>query len=475
MKRRDFFRNSVITATGAAVLSPFTGLSATGNRRPVVGNGKTARNIIFMVSDGMSTGTLQLADLLLRRKEGRPSNWLSLYEQQRATRALMDTASANSIVTDSSAGSSSWGGGVRVPNGSLNVNADGSYNKPILQKFKAAGKAVGCVTSVQITHATPAGFCVNSKSRSDQPGIALQYHDLRFDVMMGGGVEFFSADKRKDKQDVFQKFRGSGFAVALSRDQLLAIPPGDGQPLLGVFHEDGLPFSLDRENDAALKKNTPSLAEMTRKAIQHLKRNKNGFVLQVEGGKVDWAAHANDASALVYEQIAFDEAVGAAIAFAEEDGNTLVVLTTDHGNANPGVYSGSKANANFDRLQTVKHTNHWILHGITSQHTVGQVRERIETATGIAVKEEEAKEILSHYNKLDGEGLYNPYKLPFRELAVILEHYLSIGWGSMTHSGDYVELAMFGPGSEQLRPFVKNYELHNFMLEVAGAHTYKTA
>src|SRR5690606_33789868 len=206
--------------------------------------GKKAKNIIFIVSDGMSTGTLNMADLLLQRKEGRRSTWLKLYEDNQAIRALVDTSSASALVTDSAAGSSAWGGGVRVPNGSLNVNADGSYNKPILQKFKAAGKAVGCVTSVQITHATPAGFCVNSKSRNDQPGIALQYHDLRFDVMMGGGLEFFSADKREDKQDVFQKFRGSGFAVALSRDQLLATPAGEGQPLLGVFYEGGLPFSL---------------------------------------------------------------------------------------------------------------------------------------------------------------------------------------------------------------------------------------
>jgi alkaline phosphatase len=133
-----------------------------------------------MVSDGMSTGTLNMADMFLQRKEGRRSHWLKLYDEQKITRALMDTASASSMVTDSAAGSSSWGGGVRVPNGSLNVNADGSFNKPILQKFKAAGKSVGCVTTVPITHATPAGFCVNNNKRGDMDEIAEQYLSLRF-------------------------------------------------------------------------------------------------------------------------------------------------------------------------------------------------------------------------------------------------------------------------------------------------------
>src|SRR5690606_7788107 len=130
--------------------------------------------------------------------------------------------SASALVTDSAAGSSAWGGGVKVPNGSVNVNADGSVNKPILQKFKAAGKSVGCVTSVPITHATPAGFTAVSKSRGDQEGIAKQYLDLKIDVLLGGGKEFFSADKRKDKVDLFGEFAKAGYDVVSDRNELMA-------------------------------------------------------------------------------------------------------------------------------------------------------------------------------------------------------------------------------------------------------------
>src|SRR5690606_30024181 len=104
-----------------------------------------AKNIIFMVSDGMSVGTLSMANMLSELRDGKLCTWMSLYHEGLVSRGLMDTASANSLVTDSSAASSSWGGGVRVNNGSLNVAPDGSRPMPILQKFKAAEKAVGCV------------------------------------------------------------------------------------------------------------------------------------------------------------------------------------------------------------------------------------------------------------------------------------------------------------------------------------------
>ena len=415
-----------------------------------------------MVADGMSTGTLNMASLLLQRKEGRQSNWLKLYEQNKGRRALMETSSSNAIVTDSAAGSSAWGGGVKVPNGYLNVNADGSFNKPILQKFKAAGKSVGCVTTVTITHATPAGFCINNKSRSGEPEIAQQYLDLKFDVMMGGGSAFFSKEERKDKLDLFAEYEKAGYTIARDRSTMMDIDPSAKKPILGIYAEGGLPYTLDAVQDAGLKAKTPTLAEMTQKSIDIMSKNPKGFVMQVEGGKVDWAAHANDTGGLLYDQIAFDDAIKVAIDFAEKDRETLVIITTDHGNANPGLFSGS--NDKFDRIQQFKHTNDWILNGIDNTFTSAKVIERIETAQGYAIKKEEAELLLANYTSRNENGIYNPYKLPFKQLGIIQSAYTNVGWAGMDHSADYVELAMFGPGSEMLNPFVKNSDLHNLML-----------
>lgn len=431
------------------------------------GTGNT-RNIIFMVSDGMSNGTLTMASLLRQRKEGRQSHWLQLYESGRATRALMSTASASSLITDSAAGSSAWGSGIRVPNGSLNVGADGTHYTPILQKFRNAGKATGCVTTVPITHATPAGFCISNSHRGDMAEIAQQYLPLQFDIMLGGGREYFLASQRKDKQDLLQQYKTNGYTVVDNRDALLQLPTTPATPVLGVFRENGLPYALDREQDATLRQQIPTLAEMTSQAIRRLSQNPKGFMLQVEGGKVDWAAHANDAAALLYDQLAFDDAIKVALDFAEADKNTLVIITTDHGNANPGLYYSDKADSNFDKLHHMRHTNDWILNGIHRNTTPAALIERIEHAQGLVITPAEASLLLSHYAHLDGDGLYNPRKLPFKELAAIQSTYTSISWGGMDHTADYVELAMTGPGSTALPSFVKNADLHQFILQAAG-------
>ncbi len=465
MDRRKFFKNGSLFTIGTAVLNPFQG-SANVLDFETINKNKKAKNIILLVSDGMSTGTLNMADLFLNRKYGKGSNWIQLYKDNRVSRALMDTASASSIVTDSAAASSSWGGGFRVNNGSLNVGPDGKPHLPIWQKFKKNGKMAGCVTTVPITHATPAGFCVNSKSRNSQDDIAEIYLELEFDIMMGGGKNYFSAQTRKDKKDMFAAFEAKGYQIAKTSSEMFSA--SNDKPILGVFSDDALPYSVDRNNDNDLKKTVPTLAEMAQKAIDRMKNHKNGFVLQIEGGKVDWAAHANDIAALINDQVAFDEAVKVAIDFAEKDKETLVIITTDHGNANPGVIYGKNANDNFDSIQKYTRTNEWILNQITPSFSVSQVKEVIEKANGHTPSDEEAKTILSYYDGLHKEeGLYNYKKLPYKAFSEMQQKTNSVGWISMDHSADYVELAMFGPGSELLKPFVKNTDLHYLMLQAA--------
>ena len=466
MNRRKFFKNGSLAAIGAAVVNPFQTVA-----NPIIAENESrhrkAKNIIFLVSDGMSSGTLNMADMYLKRKFGNPSNWMQLYSDNRLTRGLMETASANSIVTDSSAASSSWGCGVRVNNGSLNIDPLGEPHLPIWQKFKRAGKMAGCVTTVPITHATPAGFCVNSKSRNSQADIASQYLDLNFDIMMGGGSQYFSAENRKDKIDMFAAFASKGYNVVKTRNEMMLVDTS--KPILGVFAEDALPYYIDRNNDAKVIEKIPSLAEMTTKAIDKMKDNPKGFVLQVESGKVDWAAHANDIGGLIHDQIEFDQAIRVAIDFAEKDKNTLVIITTDHGNANPGVIYGKYANLNFDSIQDYTKTNEVILNEIQRKSTVEQVREIVASGNKETVSVEDAKIILDYYDGLhkDEGGLYNYKRLPYRAFAEMQQKRNSVGWISMDHSADYVELAMFGPGSNLHKPFVKNTDLHYLMLEAA--------
>lgn len=463
MNRRKFFKNGSLISLGAALLHPFNNVANT-----IIDDikNKKAKNIIIIVSDGMSIGTLNMTDLYLSRKMGTGTNWLQLYKDNKVNRALMDMASANSIVTDSAAASSSWGGGVRINNGGLNVSKNGEPHLPIWQKFKKAGKKAGCVTTVPITHATPAGFCVNSKSRNAQEEIAEIYLEQKFDVMMGGGDAYFSSEKRKDKKDMYKAFESKGYKVVKNRNEMLSA--AIDKPILGVFDDNGLPYSIDQQNNKELSQQIPTLADMTKKAINAMENNAKGFVLQVEAGKVDWAAHGNDITGLIYDQAAHDEAIQVAMDFAEKDGETLVIITTDHGNANPGVIYGNKANDNFDAIQKYKHSNEWILKGFGKETSISQVKERVDYANNFSLTNEEAKLLLTYYSNLKTEkGLYNPKHLPFKALAEIQKKHNSVGWISMHHSADYVELAMYGPGSQLLKPFIKNTDLHYLMLEAA--------
>ena len=460
MKRRDFFKNGFLTTLGLGVFGSYPALAANPRTTGI------AKNIIFLVSDGMSSGTLNMADILMRHKYGKASTWINLYETNQVKRALMDTASANSFITDSAAAGSAWGGGMRVRNGALNIGPKGERPVPILQKFKSMGKAVGCVTSVQITHATPASFCVNNGSRNAMPEIAEDYLRLRFDVMLGGGANYFSPEKREDQRDLFEAFRQTGFDLVRTSGELQQVN-GD-KPIMGIFAEEGLPYAIDRINDSVLRENVPSLAEMTRKAIDVLKNNPNGFVMQVEGGKVDWAAHANDAPALLYDQVDFDDSVKIAMDFAKSNGETLVIITTDHGNANPGLFYNNQANKNFERIYETKASNEWILNQINPSYNPEKVREIFMEYQQIPLKKEEAEVIFASY-KVGKDEVYIQSNLPFHQLAAIQSSYTSIQWAGTNHSADHVELAMFGPGSEKLNGFVRNFELHNFMLAACGA------
>ncbi|WP_289666200.1 alkaline phosphatase [Flavobacterium panacagri] len=464
MNRRRFLKGTTVL-TGLFTLSPSVILS--NNLETQANKGKKAKNIIFLISDGMSSGTLQMANLYSQNILGKNGNWMNLYAENKVSRALMDTASASSAVTDSAAASSSFGGGHRVKNGVLNIGPNGEKYLPIWQKFKNAGKKAGCVTTVTITHATPAGFCVNSDSRNAENEIAEMYADLGLDVMMGGGDEFFNASKRTDKKDVYKIYEQKGYQVLKEKSDLENIKKG--QKMLGVFASGALPYTIDRNNISELQ-NTPTLAEMSAVAINQMKDNENGFVLMIEGGKVDWAAHANDIAALLHDQLAFDEAVKTAIDFAEKDKETLVIITTDHGNANPGLIYGKEAVENFNSIANYKYTNEYILNAIHADFNLQQIKDWIYQTNKISLTDEEAKYLLSFYSGLEKQeaGLYNYKKLPFKAYSEIQKKHNNVGWISMDHSGDYVELAMYGPGSEMLKPFVQNIELHNLMLKAAA-------
>lgn len=469
VSRKEFLKTS--TLSSMAMGSMLLGCSAA--KETALKDRGEAKNVIFMVSDGMSSGTLSMGDLLKYRQFGSRSNWMELYNSDRKFhRGLMDMTSLNSPVTDSAAAGSSWGCGKRINNGAINTGPNGENYKPVNQIFKDAGKKTGLVTTTRLTHATPASFSINIDDRGKEDQIAEQYLQREYDLMLGGGARHFEAESRSDGKDLLREFSNKNYSVVRTKGELAETSADD--PLLGVFFDSHLPYTIDHKTIKEYQQDIPTLAEMTEKALENLE-NENGFILQVEGGRVDHGAHANDATGMLYDQIAFDDAIKVALDYIDGRDDTLLIITTDHGNANPalnGAGSGYRESAEkFNRLQNFKHSNTWILSDLNESSSISQIRERIKYGTELEITKEEATSIQSALNgNLD--TLYDIQNTPSAVLGSILANYTSINFTSGNHTSDYVELAALGPGIQQLDSFTRNTELFDLMVDAAGVNKH---
>ena len=449
--RRAFLRTSLLTS---AVFGAEPALSQTSARKAAENKGR-AKNVIFMVSDGMNIGALSMAKLYGGLVEERKNNWMQLYRERTVVRCLAETYSANSIVTDSAAAASAWGGGQRVNNGVINFLPDGTALTPLHAKLQKQGIRTGLVSTATITHATPAGFVVNVPNRGEEKEIAQQYFDRGVDLMLGGGRKFFSPELRG-------KFSAAGYDLVEDRDALGKLDNSSFKPLLGLFSESHHAYDIDRKNVPGLADTLPSLTEMTRTALARLSAATDGFFLMVEGARIDHAGHANDAAASIHDQLAFDEAVGTAVEFTTKNPDTLLIITTDHGcggiqmngvsaSANqgfaPGLYNATTQS--FLRLKGSNRSLEWMKQNGVDGLSGPKLREAFQQYTGLALTEDQIKAI---------QGL----KLP--ATSDVMKQYTGVGWTSANHTSDLVEFCAFGPGSHLFSPYLWNNEVHNLLL-----------
>jgi len=477
LSRLDFLKTGALST--AALGTGFLGKSANRTKKSSYGD---AKNVIFLVVDGMSAGTMAIADLVKQDQYGDKTNWIKLYESDRDYhRGLMDMASLNSSVTGSASAASSWGSGHRINNGAVNWGPNDEQYKTICEIFRDAGKATGLVTTTRITHATPSGFGINMPSRQMEDEIAVQYSERDYDVLMGGGNRHFSADHRDDGKDLYKSFTEKGYTVVKTKNELNHATRNS--QLLGIFNDSHLPYMVDYNTLFDLQNDVPTLAEMTHSALERLTANDNGFILQVEGGRVDHAAHGNDPAGLVYDQIAFDDAIKEVMDFTDGRDDTLVILTTDHGNANPGLSGlGSGYGDSPDLMSTLydyKHSFEW-MYGELGYHwsddsldgvMVNDIKNLIKHATNTGITTEEALMI-----KRSFEG---KYRSPFRNkqgpagvISGVLANYNGINFISTSHTADYVEIAAWGPGSDRIPTFVRNTALFDLMVDMADVRAY---
>ena len=460
-------RRSLLTLGAAGLASiPLARIEAF---EPQKWKGKRPKNIIFCVADGMALQVVTMANHFQQMTEGKHSYWTELMERPDVATGLQDTRSLSSIVTDSAAAAGAWGSGRRQWNGQINEYPDGTKLRTLYNIAQEAGVKTGLVTTTTITHATPSGFSIVIDNRDREADIAVQHLSSNVDVLLGGGNKFFAADKRKDKRDLYGEFSAKGYKVVKDRNSLLGLKAGK---ILGIFSDSHVPFSVDRMNDVSIQTSVPTLAEMAKTAIENLKGGKNGFILQIEGGKVDHAGHANDIAGQIHDQISFEDAVRVAIEFAEKDGETLVIITSDHATGGPSLNGAGDeygdSTKGFASIAGIKASFGPIFDAIGKRPTASMVQNVIREKTSYGLKEAEAQAIADSIQGKSPFGLLELQNGPQSVLALILQNYHKVGYTSLNHTSDHILVSAFGPGSQYCHGLTNNYEFFDMMLAAKG-------
>jgi alkaline phosphatase len=296
-----------------------------------------ARNIIFFAYDGTGFEDLATAEYFSTKILGRPLLFRRVMAQ--GASGSMLTHSLASVVTDSAAASSAWSTGRKVVNGALSMYPDGRRLTTVLELAREAGKATGLVTTTRMTHATPAGWIARVPNRDLEDEIAEQYLAFEPEVLLGGGAGHFLAGDRGDGRDLARSFQARGYQLLRTREELLA---SSGSRLLGLFAPGTrhLPYEIDRRFQDAP---SPTLAEAARKGLEVLDGAANGFLLQVEAGRIDHANHDNDPGGMVWDWMAAEEALNVLVDFVDRTPETLLILAADHDTGGGTVYGHGSA------------------------------------------------------------------------------------------------------------------------------------
>lgn len=466
ISRREVLRMGALGMFGGGLFQR----EATAQRSPRVS--RLPKNIIFMVSDGMSMGVPSMAEPFSHIVRRRSTHWFRLMHDPEAVNGLFETASLDSLVTDSSAASSAWGSGSRVFNGAVNVLPDGTRLTPLAHLLRRVGKKVGLVTTTTITHATPAGFAAVHPKRDEEATIATQYLDV-VDVLMGGGLRFFDPQQREDKRDLVDEYRRKGYVFWQRREQVISRERPD--KVLGLFSNGHIPFTVDRINDPQIHQQVPSLAEMSRAALEILSHSPKGFLLQIEGGRIDHAAHANDVAALLWDQLAFDDAIAVAVDFVSRHPDTLLIVTSDHGNSNPGLNGmGDEYRDSMKCLERVAQAKgsfvaiQQMLSKAGNAPSPDAVRETLRAVTAIEISREEAEVLAGIAAGKPAPVLNRLHANLGGALGEILSNYNGVAWIGMQHTSDWVLRTAIGPGKELFGGISHHTEAFQRMLRLSG-------
>jgi alkaline phosphatase len=472
--------------------------------------------VFFFLGDGMSNAQIQATEAYLTTKNGgsaivakdlqKPENQLNMTKFP--VQGMQTTYDAHSLMTDSASAGTAFACGIKTRSGVVGMDETQTISyKSIAQLAAETGKKVGIISSVSLDHATPASYYASVPNRGYMNTIATQMVEADFDFFGGGGLASPTGPKTSgdSNNNIWDLLDQKGYTVLNDRESILALKknPKDKVFCINPWLQDSaaMPYAIDRPATNL------SLAEMTEVAIssllshqkdeiKHHQRGRwgskdNGFFLMVEGGKIDWACHANDAMAAIGDTLDFDDAVGVALDFFHKyPRQTLIVVTGDHETGGMTIgHATTGYSAYYDRLlnQTNSFTyfsqNQWQAHkalysggydyspanNLESNGTMIGLMESVFGLKWAELNDYQKEKLEDAYDKSmcgtnnnssdENNLLYGSYEPIIVTITHILNERASIGWTSYSHTGVPVPVYAIGEESRRFNGFYDNTDI----------------
>lgn len=438
------------------------------------------KNIIMIVGDGMGPAYTTA----YRYYNDDPTTVeieQSVFDKHYVGTSSTYPAKVSGYITDSAAAATALATGVKTYNDAISVDTNKKPLLTVLEWAKQQGKKTGIVVTSQINHATPASYLSHNENRNNYNAIADSYIDngIKADLYFGGGWKYFIREDRH----LVNEFKAAGFQYIDDYQELSTLERN--KPVLGLFGDSGLPWSLD-------DKEKHRLSLMTETATKQLK-NPNGYFMLVEGSQIDWGGHGRDIGAAMAEM----DDLAKTIAFLEEyvakNPDTLVVLTADHSTG--GLSIGRKTAKSNKDIHSKYLWQPEILRTLTlspekfaktfanNNLTLAQVNKMLnfeisaEDMTLLLQSKQEGIKILEQYQQLSAAQKYTKWA-PKAEgqiliaIKKIIDIQTNTGWGSISASGTHtaidVPVYAFGKGSEQFNGQIDNTDIAKKIFTLLG-------
>ena len=446
-----------------------------------------AKYVFYFIGDGMGVNQVNAAETYLGALQGRIGIQPLCFPSFPYS-AFVNTQSATNGVTDSAAGGTALACGQKTKNGTLGMLKDLTTSvSSIADWARNSGAAVGITTSVAIDHATPAAFYAHVKERHEQYTIGKQLVESANDFYAGSDFTIPTDPEYPNGNTLYEEANSKGFTIARGYADYQNKAANAKKMILLQSEEASkadrysIPYALDRK-DGDL-----TLTDITRAGIDFLMKKqgeKNGFFMMIEGGKIDWACHANDL-AFIPELIDMDNAVKVAYDFYKQHPDeTLIIVTADHETGgivlSRGLYEINLAAVGNQRI-TIEKLGKELhkMHDVKGDKLVWDdvktfLAENFGFWDKISLTDEQTQRLVSSFKKIM-DGTSKDQRTLYQnddELAVTVRSIMSecaqVGWHVTSHSNGYVPCFAIGVGAEQIHGRIDNTEIPKIVAKAAG-------